>query len=96
MERCGSTVRMDEEMYEKIIVASTQAAMMMEELSAKALEAATMKPDELEEWVRGLRTQLAAVLCVLDGQYLNSRNQNSRSSSIVRQIGSLKNCKACG
>ena len=66
MKRCGFTTRMDEEMREKIIVACTQAAMMMEELSAKALEAAAMKPEELEEWVRRLRTELAAALSELD------------------------------
>lgn len=64
-QRCGSIVGMDEETRERIIVACTEAAMMMEELSVKALGAATMEPDELGELVRELRSDLVVISDIL-------------------------------
>ena len=66
MRRRGSIAGMDEETRERIVLACTEAAMMMEELSVKALEAATMKPGELRELVRELRSDLAAILDILE------------------------------
>lgn len=64
-QRCGFIGGMDEEKRERIIVACTKAAMMMEELSVKALGSATMDSDELGELVRELRSDLAAILDIL-------------------------------
>lgn len=59
--------RMDEETRDRVILACTEAAMMMEYLSVKALGAVAMEPNELRELVRELRRDLAAILDALGG-----------------------------
>lgn len=66
-EGCGGSIAaMNEETREQIVSVCTQAAMMMEEISVKALGAAAMPHRELKQLVRELRRDLAAILDALD------------------------------
>ena len=56
---------MDKENRDTIIVACTEAAMMMEDLSVKALGAAAMEANELRALVRELLNNLRAISDVL-------------------------------
>ena len=51
MERCGSTVRMDEETREHVVALLTRIGMMAEDLSAIALGAAGVSGQELSRLI---------------------------------------------
>ncbi len=68
--RCGSSKGMDEETRERIIIACTKVAMMMEELSVQALGAAEQGPEELSRLVRELRITALAILDLLEVSYI--------------------------
>ncbi len=61
---------MDEETRERIIIACTKVAMMMEELSVQALGAAEQGPEELSRLVRELRITALAILDLLEVSYI--------------------------
>jgi hypothetical protein len=62
---CGCIARMDDETRERIVVACTEVAMMMEELSVKALGAAEMEAGDLHALVSEISSSLMTALIVL-------------------------------
>ncbi len=56
---------MDEETREQIVVVCTQAAMMMEDLSARALEATELGPERLDGLLNEMRSVLLVILDLL-------------------------------
>jgi hypothetical protein len=79
--QCGSIACMDDEMREKIIVACTEAAMTMEELSVKALGAAEMEPEDLPNLMYELQPKLSTVLEMLDWNSVSQRSEGSNPTA---------------
>lgn len=53
---------MNEETRERTVAICTKAAMMMEDLSARALEAAELSPEQLNRLLNKMKRDLLAIL----------------------------------